>query len=637
MKRILKMLLRPNQNKRAMFFIVCDIALLTFSLYLAFLFRFEFEIPVSYANMFARALPLLLATKLSIMVIFGVYKIIWRYVDINELRKIYFSTMIAESILMVIFLIPLDPLLSYLPLPYIAGFPRSVFFMDAIISSSLLSFLRLSKRLYLEKVIHRKASRLGVKTLIIGAGRAGEMVLRDISHGGVEVFYPVGLLDDDQNKLGGYIHGIKVVGGLSDLKWAIKKYEVEAVIIAIPSLNHRALRDIFDYAKVCRLKTVKIVPRIYDYQNPDIKIRKLEDISIEDLIGRASIFVDQPEINSFIQGKTVFISGAGGSIGSEISMQICSFHPEKLILFDIDETELHNMTIRIQRVMPEIFGRCHFIAGDIRDSSRLDDIFSNLRPDIVFHAAAYKHVPMMEMNPHESVKVNIFGTFSMASVAARYNVSKFIFISTDKAIRPTSVMGASKRICEYICRAFNETSGSTEYLSVRFGNVLGSRGSVLPLFLDQLKHGGPITVTHPDMKRYFMTIPEAVSLVLQASIIGKGGEVLVLDMGMPVSIVSLAEELISLHGLTPRTDIDIIYTGLRPGEKMFEELLTAEEGTLATRHEKIFIAKGNASFSMNEIENMLLEMETQVSRIHFNDIDSIRGMLGKYVKYHSPG
>jgi FlaA1/EpsC-like NDP-sugar epimerase len=638
MKSLYNKIIRPNQNKRTLFFLVCDIIILTVSLYSAFLFRFEFEIPAYYAAMFVRALPILIIIKLASMAIFGVYNIIWRYVDINELKKIYFSTAVAEAVIMVIILIPfLDPLSSFLPLPYISGFPRSIFFIDAIISSALIFALRISKRLYLEKVVHRQAARKGAKTIIIGAGRAGEMVLRDIYQRGYADFYPVGLLDDDRNKLGGYIHGVKVIGRVSELKWAIRKYEAEAVIIAIPSLNHKVLRNIFGYANECNLKTVKIVPRIYDYQHPDMKIRKLEDISIEDLIGRDVVTVDHSEIGSFIRGKVVFISGAGGSIGSEITLQICSFSPEKVILFDIDETELHFMMLRINRLIPEIIDRCHFIAGDIRDKIRIDDIFRNLRPDIVFHAAAYKHVPMMEINPHEAVKVNIFGTYSLVSVSARYGVSKFIQISTDKAIRPTSIMGASKRIAEYICQAFNSASGKTEYLSVRFGNVLGSRGSVLPIFLDQLKYGGPITITHPDMKRYFMTIPEAVSLVIQASTIGKGGEVLVLDMGEPVSIVSLAEELIRLHGLKPGIDIDIQYTGIRPGEKMFEEILTAEEGTEATRHEKIFIVRGRDNFGMDKIEAMLHEMHNLIDKVPFDDCVAIRQLLGKYVKYYSTG
>jgi FlaA1/EpsC-like NDP-sugar epimerase len=293
------------------------------------------------------------------------------------------------------------------------------------------------------------------------------------------------------------------------------------------------------------------------------------------------------------------------------------------------------MSLRIGRAFSHIEEKCHFITGDIRDVSRIDEVFMAFKPDIVFHAAAYKHVPMMELNPKESIKVNIFGTYAVAEAAARYNVVKFILISTDKAIRPTSIMGASKRVAEYIGQAFNGLSGRTEYISVRFGNVLGSRGSVLPIFLEQLKHGGPITVTHPDMQRYFMTIPEAVSLVLQASTIGKGGEVLVLDMGEPVKILTLAEELIRLHGMMPYSDIDISFTGLRPGEKLFEEILTAEEGTMATRHEKIYVAKNSETRTSDEIKRLLEELKAILRETPMNDTRTIKNSLKKFVKYYS--
>jgi FlaA1/EpsC-like NDP-sugar epimerase len=637
MKLFLQKLFRPNHFKRTLFFLAFDILIMTFSLYLAFLLRFEFNIPVLYGDMFLKALPILLFIKLATMALFGVYKIIWRYVDVNELKKIYFSTIIAESVVMVTILIPFDPIFSFLSLPHVSGFPRSVFFIDALFSASLLSALRLAKRLYIEKALFSHTARRGAKTIVIGAGRAGEMTLRDMYQGGFADFYPIAILDDDMNKVGGYIHGVKVVGRIRHLKWAIRKFKAEAVIIAIPSLNHKLLRDIFGYANDCKLKTIKIIPRIYTYQTPDINLRKLEDISIEDLIGRDIIPVDHPGISGLIQDKVVFISGAGGSIGSEIALQICSFSPKHVILFDIDETELYKMILKIRRIMPDKFPQCHFIVGDIRDKARIDDIFRILKPDIVFHAAAYKHVPMMETSPHEAIKVNMFGTYTLASMSALYGISKFILISTDKAIKPASIMGASKLICEYICREFNAASGNTEFLSVRFGNVLGSRGSVLPIFLEQLKHGGPITITHPDMNRYFMTIPEAVSLVLQASVIGRGGETLALDMGEPVSILGLAEELIRLHGLKPRIDIDMVFTGPRPGEKIFEELFTAEEGALATKHEKIFMLKSSETHGMDKIEEMLQEFESILDKTSFNECSAIRNALARYIDYYSPG
>ncbi len=331
----------------------------------------------------------------------------------------------------------------------------------------------------------------------------------------------------------------------------------------------------------------------------------------------------------------MLVTGAGGSIGSEIVRQVCAFRPRKIILFDIDETELHNLALTLNRLFPTLQEAIHFITGDVRDALRLQEVFAELRPEIVFHAAAYKHVPMMEYNPKEAVKVNIFGTWNLVRTAVQYGVLKFVMISTDKAVRPTSVMGATKRMAEYLCRACDGLGdGPTHFVSVRFGNVLGSRGSVLPLFLDQLKHGQSLTVTHRDMKRYFMTIPEAVTLVLQASVIGRGGEVLVLDMGEPAKIMDLAERLIRIHGLEPYRDIDIKVTGLRPGEKLFEEILTAEEGTEASRHEKIFVARNEEKYSLEEIEKILGEFRDAVETPGLYDDGGVRKLLRSYVKHY---
>jgi FlaA1/EpsC-like NDP-sugar epimerase len=465
---------------------------------------------------------------------------------------------------------------------YFSGFPRSIFLIDGVISLLFASGIRISKRLYLEVIRKKRYGSRGKRTIIIGAGNTGEMIIRDIARQGFSGFYPIGLLDDDIRKVGTYVHGVKVLNTADKLKDIILKNRAEAVIIAIPSLNYKTLRSIYGSARDVGIETIKIVPRIYDFQKPDINMKNLEDISIEDLIGRQTVDVDYKEIEAFIRNRVILITGAGGSIGSEIAIQACAFHPERVILFDIDETALHNMSLKLNRAFPYLKEKIFFITGDVRDSGRVEEVFKRFSPQVVFHAAAYKHVPMMEYNPSEAVKVNILGTYNLAEISVRNGVKRFIMISTDKAVRPTSIMGATKRVAEDICKAFNEVrsrhseAGSqTEFISVRFGNVLGSRGSVLPLFMEQLKYGGPLTVTHKDMKRYFMTIPEAVSLVLQASVIGKGGDVLVLDMGEPVRIVELAEELIKIHGLMPYRDIDIMFVGLRPGEKLFEEILTA--------------------------------------------------------------
>jgi FlaA1/EpsC-like NDP-sugar epimerase len=522
-------------------------------------------------------------------------------------------------------------------LTHLSGFPRSIFLIDGIISLILLSGIRILKRLFIEVILKQRSKGQGKKTIIVGAGNTGEMILRDMFKQKFSEFYPVALLDDDRKKIGTYLHGVKVVGATEALKMKVAAYSAEAVIIAIPSLDYNTLRDIYNTARDSKIDTIKIVPRIYDFQSPNINLKSLEDISIEDLIGRQPVDVDYKEIEAFIRNRVILITGAGGSIGSEIATQACAFHPERVILFDNDETELHNISLRLKRIYPHLWDRLFFITGDIRDKNRVEEVFKEIHPQIVFHAAAYKHVPMMEYNPKEAVKVNIFGTYNLAKASVDYGVEKFIMISTDKAVRPTSVMGATKRMAEYVCKAFNTVATGnrtiTEFISVRFGNVLGSRGSVLPLFMEQLKYGGPLTVTHKDMKRYFMTIPEAVSLVLQASVIGKGGEVMVLDMGEPVHITKLAEELIRIHGLEPYKDIDIDFVGIRLGEKMFEEILTAEEGTIASKHEKLFIAKGNDKYSKDEIEQILKELETVIKESSVIEKNKIRDFLKKYVKH----
>ena len=596
-------------------------------------------------------LPFFIIVKLAFLGLFRVYRITWRHVGINDMWNIVSALIVAQLVLIVLVLVPsplnLFALIGRFFGPISIGFPRSIFLVDLGICILLFSGLRISKRLYLEIVRNKRNFKQGLRTIILGAGNTGEMVLRDIAKQENPLFCPVGLLDDDGRKLGTYIHGVKVLAKTDKLKAVVRKYITEALIIAIPSLNHKDLRRMYDEARECGIKTIKIVPRIYDFQNSDINLKSLEEIKIEDLIGRQTVKVDYGEIEKFLKGRVILITGAGGSIGSEIIMQVCGFYPERVILFDIDETELHNMALKLKQSFPYLFEKISFVVGDIRDTERVNEVIKTFKPQIVFHAAAYKHVPMMEHNPDEAVKVNIFGTYNMAKTAAEHAVEKFIMISTDKAVMPTSVMGATKRLAEYICKAFNKNrsqesgvrsqnkkdNGKTEFISVRFGNVLGSRGSVLPLFLNQLKYGGPLTVTHRDMRRYFMTIPEAVSLVLQAAVIGKAGDVLVLDMGEPVKIVELAEELIRIHGMEPYKDVDIEFIGLRPGEKLFEEILTAEEGAVASKHERIFIARNSEKYSMEEIENILKEFNAAIKESSAVDGRRARDLLKKYVRH----
>jgi FlaA1/EpsC-like NDP-sugar epimerase len=645
-------LFTPSQGKRIAFFLISDILLIALSLFLSFLFHFDFNLKVDYPGLLEEVLLFFCLLKLIPFVLFRVYRMTWRYVGINDLVNVVLALVLSELALIVLSLpTPLLPTLS------ITGMPKRIFLVDGIISLCLISGVRISKRIYLEIIRKKGPGRKGKRTIILGAGNTGDMMLRDMARNNFNEFYPVGMLDDDKTKVGTYIHGIKVLGATDTLEDAVVKYGIEAVIVAIPSLNHKSLREMYNSARKMKIEDIKIVPRIYDFDRPDINLKTLEEISIEDIIGRQSIAVDYRGIKNFVNERAIMVTGAGGSIGSEIIIQVCSFNPRKVILFDIDETELHNLGLRLKRLFPHLSSDTHYVTGDVRDEIRLREVLDEHRPQILFHAAAYKHVPMMEYNPKEAVKVNMFGTYLLAKTSLKYGLEKFIMISTDKAVRPTSIMGASKRMAEHICKAFNgslQTSdsgpqeaaetgstdpssitdrSSTRFISVRFGNVLGSRGSVLPLFLDQLKHGGPITLTHKDMLRYFMTIPEAVSLVLQASTMGEGGEVFVLDMGEPVKIVELAEELIRIHGLEPYKDIDIETIGLRPGEKLFEEILTAEEGTIASRHERVYVARDSEKYSLEEMESILEEFRALLSDSEKGDL-RVRELLKKYVKHY---
>ncbi|MCG6553331.1 MAG: polysaccharide biosynthesis protein [Candidatus Magnetominusculus sp. LBB02] len=630
--------LKPTAAKRFALFFFVDMLLFTASIYMSFLLRFDFAISPPFTKMMTSAMLIFIVIKPATLIVFGIYRITWRYVGIMDLYNIAKALIAAQLILVTLLL--LDTAYGQQPIAVdslrviesLRGFPRSILGIDLIMSFIMISGLRLSKRLYNEIITKGNATVKGHRTIIVGAGNTGEMILRDMLKFHDSGFTPMAFVDDDINMIGVQIHGIRVFGEISRLKEAVQKFAATSVLIAIPSLNYIELRRIYDLAKSTNATDIKIVPRIYDFQKPNITLKSIEEISIEDLIGRQAIEVDFSEIRGFIEDKIILVTGAGGSIGSELSKQICAFDPKVLVLFDIDETELHNMHLRLAYLFPNMEGRVHFVVGDIRDEDRLDAVFKAYQCHTVFHAAAYKHVPMMESNEIEAVKVNIFGTYLLSRLAVRHSVEKFVLISTDKAVRPTSVMGATKRMAEYICSAFNDVA-ATKFVSVRFGNVLGSRGSVLPVFLEQMRRGGPLTVTHREVNRFFMTVQEAVSLVLQAAAIGSADDILVLDMGKPVKIIELAEELIKIHGYKPYVDIDIIITGLRPGEKIFEEILTSKEESQASRHKSIYIAKGYDKYTLEDIEKMLEEFASVDMSVLEND--AVKRLLRKYIVHYS--
>lgn len=472
-----------------------------------------------------------------------------------------------------------------------------------------------------------KINNKGKRTLIVGAGNAGILVVHEIRKSNDSPLNPVAFIDDDHDKLNMMILGIPVVGTKDDIHTIVKQYSIEMIIIAMPSAQKTEITKIVNICHENNVE-VRILPRINDIINGRITLNMLREVKIEDLLDRPAIELDLHGIAEYVTNKTVLVTGSGGSIGSEICRQISSFQPKKLLLIGHGENSLYLIENELKKRFPHL--KFEAIIADIQDRQRIENIFELYSPNIIFHAAAHKHVPLMEFNPTEAIKNNIFGTKNVAECAHKYQAEQFVFISTDKAVNPTSVMGVTKRIAELIIQSLNLKS-NTNFVAVRFGNVLGSRGSVIPLFKQQIKEGGPVTVTHPEMTRYFMTIPEAVQLVIQAGAFAKGGEIFILDMGKPVKISDLARNLIILSGLTPDKDIMIEYTGIRPGEKLYEELLTSEEGSIASKHQLIFVAKpadlSNLPLSsfLNQLDQLIHQKEKQAS------IEEIKYLLKQIV------
>ncbi len=632
---LLGRLFHSSALQRSFLFLVADILIIIVALYLAFLIRFDFRVEPRYFLLIREALPYFVIVKLLSLYFYRVYRMNWRFIGLNDLYRIAMALVAAEALLMVFFLAPPPEIFHFRH--HGVPFPRSSFIVDGLLTFILACGLRISRRIYQEVIRGRSSTSAGKRAILVGAGMTGELVLRDMARRDFAEFYPVAILDDDPLKVGAIIHGVKVLGVTDRMAEIVSSYSAEVVIIAIPSTHYRALRKIYHLAKEAGVQQIKLVPQIYKHHDRfEVNLKGIHEISIEELIGRQSVEVEYDEIEQLIAGRRVLISGACGSIGAEIVRQVCSFRPARLLLYEIDETELHNMQLQLNKEFPELTGEICYIVGDVRDLARVREVFSAHRPELVFHAAAYKHVPMMEENPSEAVKVNIFGTYNLALAAVENGVSKFIMISTDKAVRPTSIMGATKRVAENVCSALSQLR-ATKFCSVRFGNVLGSRGSVLPLFMEQLRNGGPLTVTDREMRRYFMTIPEAVSLVLQAAVIGNNGEILVLDMGEPVKVIDLAEELIRLHGLKPYDDIPIEIVGMRPGEKLFEEIMTAEEGTEATRHEKVYVARSSSICSTEQLEELLRDFNGLPDVAPgLNLKEQIREVLVKHVQHFEP-
>lgn len=548
-----------------------DVLMIPIAWLLAYWLRFNLaNIPVVFLKQAFHILPWLMLLQLGAYQLFGLYRGIWRFASLPDLMRIIKAVLLCTLLLAMV-------LYVYSNWVHL---PRSIFPLYAILLIGLLSGSRLGYRGIKDS---RNRSRSEDRVLIIGAGAAAEALLRDMLRDPQQRYQPIGLLDDNIHKTGQELHGVRILGVTSALPKLIKKLQIKSVIIAIPSATATKMREWVAYCEKAQVPC-HTLPALLDLASGRVSVNALREVSLEDLLGRDPVNLDWQKIAQNLHNKIVLVTGGGGSIGSELCRQIAKYQPACLIVFENSEYNLYELTLELQRTYPQLNFHGHLV--DVLDQVQITQWFEVYKPEIVFHAAAYKHVPMLEAEIRAALRNNVLGTQLIAMTAVQYQVQKFVLISTDKAVNPSNIMGASKRAAEIFCQNYSAHT-TTQFITVRFGNVLGSAGSVVPLFRKQLQQGGPITVTHPEITRYFMTIPEAVQLILQAMVLGTGGEIFVLDMGEPVKIRYLAEQLIQLSGKQPNKDIQIIYTGLRPGEKLHEELFHASEALENTEHEQI--------------------------------------------------
>ncbi|MCF2555876.1 polysaccharide biosynthesis protein [Faecalicatena contorta] len=562
-------------------FLLCIVDIFTILLnsYLSLLIRYEGHhdwILVEYIASIKTYAIINIITTIIIFYVLNLYRSVWTYAGTHEVVLIVTACVLSTAF----------QALGFLILNLIV--PRSYYIIYFFLMTMTTTITRFSYRLLrmLQRNM-RQSKGKPINTMVIGAGEAGSMIVHEIKTSRHLNRNLVCIIDDNPSKRGKYLQGVRIVGGREDIISYAKKYDVEEIMLAIPSASPKETKEILKICNQTECK-LKVLPGMYQLITEEVSVSKLREVSIEDLLGRDSINIDLDSVAGYVKNKTVLVTGGGGSIGSELCRQIANYNPKCLIIFDIYENNAYDIQQELKKKYPQL--HLEVLIGSVRNTKRIEWVISHYRPDVVYHAAAHKHVPLMEDSPNEAIKNNVFGTYKTARAADKFGVKRFVLISTDKAVNPTNIMGASKRLCEMIIQTFNRYS-STEYVAVRFGNVLGSNGSVIPLFKKQMESGGPVTVTHPDIIRYFMTIPEAVSLVMQAGAYAKGGEIFVLDMGEPVKIADLAKNLIRLSGYTLGVDMEIKYTGLRPGEKLYEELLIADEGLQKTENDLIYIGE----------------------------------------------
>ncbi len=575
MKKVIK---EKQQVVRKLFLMALDICSILSAAILALLLRFDFslnKVDPQYLNTMWRFLPYNIVITLLLFAVFRLYHSIWLFAGVTELESIFSASVLSGMAQVLLFTIAE------------VGYPRSCYISYAMFLMVFTAAFRFSYRFLRRLKRRRTLNRKGTNVMIIGAGEAGSMLIREMMNSRFLNKNVRCIIDDAPEKQGAFVDGIKVVGTRYDIREMVGRFQIEEIDIAIPSTSKKMIKELLEICKETSCE-IKILPGLYQFVNGDVSVGNLRNVEVEDLLGREPIRVDTDSIMGYVTDKVVLVTGGGGSIGSELCRQIANHRPKQLIIVDIYENNAYEIQQELLRKHPQL--NLLVLIASVRNTARMNYIFETYHPEIVYHAAAHKHVPLMEVSPNEAIKNNVFGTLKTVQAADKHGAKRFVLISTDKAVNPTNIMGATKRICEMIVQTYNKRS-NTEFVAVRFGNVLGSNGSVIPLFKKQIEAGGPVTVTHPDIIRYFMTIPEAVSLVLQAGAYAKGGEIFVLDMGEPVKILDLAINLIKLSGYIPGEDIAIEFTGLRPGEKLYEELLMKEEGMQDTENKLIHIGK----------------------------------------------
>ena len=617
MYEFLEKYLPRDKRVRMGILMAADVFALCLASFLGLFVRFDLnisKIPPEYARAALEFLPYYILASLVIFFLARMYSTMWSVAGVREALHVVAACGLA-SLVQIAGMMLLQ-----------LSVPRSFFLVSFAALCAEELGIRLSYRVVIS-LFGNHSKKAAKRIMIVGAGTSGSVILKEMTTSSLVNGCVVCFVDDDKNKAGKFLNGVPVAGNRNDIPRLAEEYKIDEIYIAIPSASAKERKAIIE---ICRETgcQVKILPGIYQLINGEVSIAKLRNVEIEDLLGRDPIRVNLDEIMGYVSGKVVLVTGGGGSIGSELCRQVASHNPKQLIIFDIYENNAYDIQLELKEKYPDL--DLVVLIGSVRNTHRIETVFEKYRPDIVYHAAAHKHVPLMEDSPNEAIKNNVFGTYKTAKAADKYGTSRFVLISTDKAVNPTNIMGASKRMCEMVVQMMNARS-KTDFVAVRFGNVLGSNGSVIPLFKKQIEQGGPVTVTHPDIIRYFMTIPEAVSLVLQAGAYAKGGEIFVLDMGEPMKILDLAKNLIRLSGYTPDVDIPIVFTGLRPGEKLYEELLMNEEGMQDTPNKLIHIGKP-IEFDMERFEEQLEELYVTANE----DGDGIREDVMRIVGTYHP-